>query len=320
MCDASNFAVGAALTQRVGKFPHIIYYAYRTLDPTQYNYTTTKKELLAIVFALDKFRSYLLGSKVVVFTNHSALKYLLKKTDSKPRLIRWMLLLQEFDLEIKERSGTQNFVADHLSKIKRVLNPIPILDDFPDEQLLELYTSQAPWYADIVNFLVAGAFPAGAPKAKKDKIRSDAKHYVWDDPYLWKFCSDQVIRRCVLDEEIPSILRFCHALAVGGHQGPQRTARKVLDAGLYWPSNFKDSWQAYSTSTMVNTPRKSTPRSKRAKTAGASSSAPPPNHDPKFRSLEHEEYFKTNILRRKLVQDHNFEIQEGTYSQFEEEI
>ncbi|XP_027364478.1 uncharacterized protein LOC113871585, partial [Abrus precatorius] len=202
ICDASNFAVGAALTQRVGKFPHIIYYASRTLDQAQCNYTTTEKELLAIVFALDKFRSYLLGSKVVVFTDHSALKYLLRKTDSKPRLIRWMLLLQEFDLEIKDRSGTQNLVADHLSRIEGVPNPIPILDDFPDEQLLELYASQTPWYADIVNFLAAGVFPTDAPKAKKDKIRSDAKHYVWDDPYLWKFCSDQVIRRCVPDEEI----------------------------------------------------------------------------------------------------------------------
>ncbi|XP_027357518.1 uncharacterized protein LOC113866919, partial [Abrus precatorius] len=107
------------------------------------------------------------------------------------------------DLIIKDRSGTQNLVADHLSRIKGVPNPIPILDDFPDEQLLELYASQTP--------------------------------------------CDQVIRRCVPDEEISSILQFCHASAVGGHQGPQRTARKVLDAGLYWPSIFKDSWQAYST-------------------------------------------------------------------------
>ena len=88
MCDASNYAVGAALAQREGKIPYVIAYASRTLDSAQSNYTTTEKELLAIVFALDKFRPYLLGSKVVVYSDHAALKYLLTKKDAKPKLIR----------------------------------------------------------------------------------------------------------------------------------------------------------------------------------------------------------------------------------------
>uniref|UniRef100_A0A151UG20 Retrovirus-related Pol polyprotein from transposon 297 family n=1 Tax=Cajanus cajan TaxID=3821 RepID=A0A151UG20_CAJCA len=91
MCDASNYALGAFLAQIVDKLPQVIYYASRTLDAAQENYTTTEKELLAIIFALDKFRSYLLGSRVIVYTDHVALKYLLKKVESKPRLIRWML-------------------------------------------------------------------------------------------------------------------------------------------------------------------------------------------------------------------------------------
>ena len=95
----------------------MIYYASRTLDAAQANYTTTEKELLAIFFALEKFRSYLLGTRVIVYTDHAALKYLLKKVESKPRLIRWMLWLQEFDLEIHDRSGAQNLTADHLSRI-----------------------------------------------------------------------------------------------------------------------------------------------------------------------------------------------------------
>ncbi|KAK2451735.1 hypothetical protein QL285_010765 [Trifolium repens] len=111
MCDASNYAVGAVLAQRVDKAAYVIYYASRTLDSAQSNYTTTEKELLAIVFALDKFRSYLLGSKVIVFTDHAALKYLLKKPEAKPRLIRWMLLLQEFNVEIKDKSGAENLVV-----------------------------------------------------------------------------------------------------------------------------------------------------------------------------------------------------------------
>jgi len=94
--------------------PQVIYYASRTLDATQANYTTTEKELLVIVFALEKFCSYLLGTRVIVYTDHAALNYLLKKAESKPRLIRWVLWLQEFDLEIRDQSGAQNLVADHL--------------------------------------------------------------------------------------------------------------------------------------------------------------------------------------------------------------
>jgi len=88
MCDASNYALGAVLAQRINKQLRVIYYASRTLDVSQANYTITEKELLAVVFALEKFRSYLFGSPVVVFTNHVSLKYMLKKAESKPRLIR----------------------------------------------------------------------------------------------------------------------------------------------------------------------------------------------------------------------------------------
>jgi len=100
MCDASDFAVGAVLEQRKDKKPHVIYYASKTLNDAQLNYTTTEKELLVVVFALDKFQSYLVGFLVIVFTDHAALKYLLTKQDAKPRLIRWIHLLQEFNLEI----------------------------------------------------------------------------------------------------------------------------------------------------------------------------------------------------------------------------
>jgi hypothetical protein len=93
MCDASNYAVGAVLGQRIKKLPHVIYYVSKTLNDAQLNYSTTEKELLAVVFALDKIRPYLLGSKVLVYSDHAALKYLLSKKDAKYRLIRWILLL-----------------------------------------------------------------------------------------------------------------------------------------------------------------------------------------------------------------------------------
>ncbi|KAM2638106.1 hypothetical protein EV1_022523 [Malus domestica] len=145
MCDASDYALGAVLGQRKNKQPHVIYYASRTLNDAQLNYSTTEKELLAVVFALDKFRSYLIGTKVIVFTDHAALKYLFTKKEAKPRLIRWMLLLQEFDIEIKDKKGSDNVVADHLSRLVREEEDLPISETFPDEQLLSVQVS-APWF------------------------------------------------------------------------------------------------------------------------------------------------------------------------------
>ena len=99
------------------------------------NYTTTEKEFLTVVFALEKFRPYLLGSKTTIFTDHSALRYIMTKKDAKVQLIRWILLLQEFDLEIRYKKDVENVVADHLSWIPNSpCNELPINED-PDEHL-----------------------------------------------------------------------------------------------------------------------------------------------------------------------------------------
>ncbi|RDX77864.1 Retrovirus-related Pol polyprotein from transposon 17.6, partial [Mucuna pruriens] len=164
-----------------------------------YNY---RKGAVGNRFALDKFRSYLLGSKIIVFSDHVELKFLLKKPDAKPRLIRWMLLLQEFDMEIRDEKGVENAVADHLRRLEREVNPMPIEDEFPDEQILQM-THGMPWYVDIYNFLIASTYPQGASKAYKDKLGSEAKYYICDD--LWR-----------------------SSLWI-------RSAWKVFDYGLYWP-------------------------------------------------------------------------------------
>ena len=127
MCDASDHAVGAILGQRVDKKLNVIYYASKTLDAAQRNYATTEKEFLAVIFACDKFRPYIIDSKVTVHSDHSAIKYLMNKKDAKPRLIRWVLLLLEFDLHIADRKGEDNQVVDHLSRMEKILDdPIPI--------------------------------------------------------------------------------------------------------------------------------------------------------------------------------------------------
>jgi len=115
--------------------------------------TQPLKRLLAVVFAYEKFWSYLVVSPVVVFSDHATLKYLLSKKDSKARLVRWILLLQEFDITIKDKKGTENIIADHLSRLKidSISNITQINDYFPDESLLSISTM--PWFANIVNFL-----------------------------------------------------------------------------------------------------------------------------------------------------------------------
>jgi hypothetical protein len=105
MCDASDYAIGAVLGQRKEGRVHTVYYASKALNEAQLNYATTKKELLAVVFAIKKFRSYIVNSKVIIYTDHAAIKYLLAKKDVKPRLIRWILLLQEFNVEIRDKKG-----------------------------------------------------------------------------------------------------------------------------------------------------------------------------------------------------------------------
>ncbi|XP_048601526.1 uncharacterized protein LOC125580669 [Brassica napus] len=258
MCDASDYAVGAVLGQKKDKKTHVIYYASRTLDEAQAKYSTTEKELLAIVFAFEKFRSYLVGSKVTVYTDHAALRHLLAKKDAKPRLLRWILLLQEFDLEIKDRPGVENGVADHLSRLK-VECGIPIDDRLPEEQMMAIHAvvavcetgkkleevkaadEKGPWYADIVNYLASGKEPLNLEGYAKKKFYKDVKRYYWDEPYLYILCRDQLYRRAVAEEEIDGILTHCHGSSYGGHFATFKTVAKVLQAGFWWPHMFKDT-------------------------------------------------------------------------------
>ena len=244
MCDASDFAVGAVLGQRVDKKLNVIHYASKTLDAAQRNYATTEKEFLAVVFACDKFRPYIVDSKVIIHTDHAAIKYLMEKKDAKPRLIRWVLLLQEFDLHIIDRKGAENPVADNLSRLENIAyDPIPVNDSFPNEQLAAIKVSSrdSPWYADYANFIVSKYLPPTFSAQQRRKFFYDLRYYFWDDPHLYKEGVDGVMRRCVPEYEQQEILRKCHSSAYGGHHAGDRTAQKVLQSGFYWPSLFKDA-------------------------------------------------------------------------------
>ncbi|GJW06151.1 reverse transcriptase domain-containing protein [Tanacetum coccineum] len=164
--------------------------------------------MLAVVYAFKKFRSYLIMNKSIVYTDHSALKYLFNKKDAKARLLRWVLLLQEVNFKVIDTKGAENYAADHLSRLENpyenVLDPKKINETFPFEAL-NMVTSRGdqstPWFADYANYHAGNFIGKGMSTQQKNKFFKDVKHYFWDDPFLFKTCADQVVRRCVSGQE-----------------------------------------------------------------------------------------------------------------------
>nr|GEU73226.1 reverse transcriptase domain-containing protein [Tanacetum cinerariifolium] len=247
MCDASDFAIGAVLGQCHEKHFRPIHYASKTMTNAESNYTTTEKEMLSVVYAFEKFRSYLIINKSIVHTDHSTLKYLFAKKDVKARLLRLVLLLQEFDFKV-DTKGAENLAEDHLSRLENpyenTLDPKEINETFPLETLSMVTfrgDSSALWFADFANYHAGNFIVKGMSSQQKNKFFKDVKHYFWDDPFLFKICADQVIRRCVHEKEALNILEACNNGPTGGHHGANLTAKKVFDAGFFWPTIYKDA-------------------------------------------------------------------------------
>nr|GEZ96580.1 hypothetical protein [Tanacetum cinerariifolium] len=171
----------------------------KTMNQAEANYTTTDKEMLAVVYAFKKFRSYLIMNKSIVYTDHSALKYLFAKKDAKARLLRWILLLQEFDFKVINTRGAENYAADHLSCLENpyenIFDPKEINETFPLESLNKVAHKDpsTPWFADLANYH-AGNF--------------------------------------IINEAI-DILDACHSGPTGGHYGANKTAKKVFDSAYH---------------------------------------------------------------------------------------
>ncbi|GKA08140.1 reverse transcriptase domain-containing protein, partial [Tanacetum coccineum] len=248
MCDTSDYEIGAVLGQRIEKHFRPIHYASKMMTEAETNYTTTEKEMLAVVYAFVKFRSYLIMNKSVVYTDHSALKYLFNKKDAKARLLRWVLLLQEFDFKVIDTKGAENYAADHLSHLENpyenVFDPKEINETFPLETLNTVTShdnQSTPWFADIANYHAGNFIIKGMSTQQKKKFFKDIKHYFWDDPYLFRICADQIIQRCVFGQEVLEILKACHEGPTGGHHSANITTRKVFDAGFFYPTIYQDA-------------------------------------------------------------------------------
>ncbi|GJR58216.1 reverse transcriptase domain-containing protein [Tanacetum coccineum] len=217
MCDASDFSIGAVLGQRKMKHFQSIHYASKTMTEAQIHYTTTEKEMLAVVRGCSGgFFSY-----------------------------KNLLLLQEFDITIRDKKGSENLAADHLSRLenphKDVLENKDINENFPLETLGVISSGSTPWFADYANFHAGNFIIKGMTTQQKKKFFKDVKHYFWDDPYLFRICADQIIRRCVHGQEANDILKACHEGPTGGHHSANLTARKVFDAGFFWPTIYRDA-------------------------------------------------------------------------------
>ena len=144
-------------------------------------------------------------------------------------------------LRSKIKKGSDNVIADYPSHIPNAPFSLSIKENFLDEKLLSV--SVDPWYADIVNYLVTKETPSFWSKQDKYKFLSQVKYFYWDDPYLFKYYSDQIIRCCTSNCEIKSVLSFCHDQACGGHFGPKKTYERILQCGFYWPTLFKNSFE-----------------------------------------------------------------------------
>nr|GEY06865.1 reverse transcriptase domain-containing protein [Tanacetum cinerariifolium] len=233
MCDASDYAVGAVLGQSVEKHFLPIHYAIKTMNQSKTNYTTTEKEMLAVVYTFEKFRSYLIMNKSIVYTDHLALKYLFAKKDAKSRLLHWILLFQEFDFKVIDTKGAENYAADHLSCLENpyenVFDPKEINETFPLEYLNKVahQDPSTPWFVDFANYDTKKFIIKGITTQQKQKFFKDVRHYFWDDPYLFRTCPDQIIRKCVAGQEAIDILNACHSGPIGGLYGANYTANKV---------------------------------------------------------------------------------------------
>nr|GEZ37059.1 reverse transcriptase domain-containing protein [Tanacetum cinerariifolium] len=220
MCDASDNAVGVVLGQRVEKHFRPIHYASKTMNQSEMNYTTTEKEMLAVVYAFEKFRSYLIMNKGI-----------------------------EFDFKVIDTKGAKICAADHLSRLENpyenVFDPKEINETFPLESLYKIahQDPSIPWFADLANYHAGKFIIKGMTSQQKQNFFKNARHYFWDDPYLFRTCPDQIILRCVAGQEAIDILNACHSGPTGGYYGANYTAKKVFDSGFYWPTIYKDAFE-----------------------------------------------------------------------------
>ena len=238
--DVSKFCIGLILSQKdEEEKDHPLYYASRQLNPAERNYSTTEREALGIVYACKKFRHYLLGYHTTFHTDHNALKYLFNQPDLSGRIARWVLLLQEFDFEVRIKPGKAHVNADYLSRLQGVSPANPIEDTFPDENLFHIEGEES-LYFDIVQYLISGQYPHSMSPEQKAVFQHKVGPYTLIQGVLYKLTPDQKLKRCLEKREVPRVISALHEGNVGGHFAIRTTVAKIRDAGYWWPTMHKD--------------------------------------------------------------------------------
>ena len=238
--DASSIALGAILAQLGEGLDHPIAFARRKLSSAEHNYTTIERERLVMVYALQKFRHYLLGAHFKMFTDHSTLKYLVNKQLLGGEICRWLLLFQEYEFEIIVKPGRLNAGLDHLSRLELGEEPTSLKDNLSDAQLFLVHIV-VDYFKDIIEFLNTGTASTEYREKQKKQLVVKATNFTLITGQLYKFGPDDILRKYVLDHERPMIFDEEHAGILGGHYSGKPTAHKILTVGLWWPTLHKDA-------------------------------------------------------------------------------
>ena len=239
--DASDIAVGAMLAQNpTGKTDQPIAYTSRLLSKAEKNYTTTEKEALAMVYAVNKFRHYLLGNKFIFYVDHLALQFLVNKPQVSGRLARWLLLFLEFDFKIIYKPGKTHGVADALSRNEGAEPATGIPDQTTDAHLFSIQTD---WTQPIIDYLQTGTFSPSMTKEARKRLAYRAIPFQVIQGKLYRLGKDSRLRQVISDSQARMILQELHKGNAGGHFSQDITVRKVLDAGYWWPTLYKDTYQ-----------------------------------------------------------------------------
>jgi hypothetical protein len=222
--DVSSIALGELLEQPgEGDIDHPLSFFSRKLSTAEINYTTTEREGLAMVYALQKFCHYLLGGHIKMFTNHSMLKYLVNKPVLGGRICIWILLFQEYDFEIIVKPGRMNKGPDHLSRLEHGEEPTSLEDTLPDAQLLSI-RKMDDHFIDIVQFLSTGMAPNEYTISQKKQLVVRAADFSLMASQLYKMGPNEILRRCVIEAEHPLILTEAYEGIAGGHYVGKATA------------------------------------------------------------------------------------------------
>jgi hypothetical protein len=237
---AADTTIAMVLVQEVDGIEHPIYYLSKNLNDTESKYSYVEKLALAAVQAIQRFRHYVLFRKTTVLSDCNPMTYILSRQLLGGKYSKWIAILQEFDLDfVKSKSKKALVFAELLCDLPSSSNDETSEESIVDENLFLISVSDE-WYGDIIVYLQTQKFRPNTSHSERKRIRYQSKDYMIVGDTLYRRGVDTVLRRCLTHEEAEKALNDCHSGACGGHQSGYATAQRILRAGYFWPTMFKD--------------------------------------------------------------------------------